>query len=209
MADDVRDLEVAPEPESRESKGERTRRQLLEIAIDHFGSAGFRATSVSEITRTAGLTQAASYAYFDNKEALFREAVDTDAAALVHEAAAQAEGVEPRQLIPSLLLFLSGGLERHPLTERVLQGLEPEAMEQLVDLPAVHEVGELVAGAIREGQTRGEVRADLDPEVVGAGVEALVLGLVMSLAHGGGATTQRHAFGVVSAFDALLRPPEG
>jgi hypothetical protein len=28
----------------------------------------------------------------------------------------------------------------------------------------------------------------------------------MSLAVGGGATTERHAFGVVSAFDAMLRP---
>ena len=38
------------------------------------------------ITREAGLTQAASYAYFPNKEALFREAVNADAAALIQYA---------------------------------------------------------------------------------------------------------------------------
>ena len=41
------------------TKGERTRRRLLELAIERFGERGYRATSVSEIARAAGLTQAA------------------------------------------------------------------------------------------------------------------------------------------------------
>ena len=40
---------------------------------------GYRTTSVSEIARAAGLTQATAYAYFDNKESLFVAAVDVDA----------------------------------------------------------------------------------------------------------------------------------
>lgn len=193
-----------------QSKGERTRRRLLDIAIELFGISGYRATSVSEITRSAGLTQAASYAYFENKDHLFREAVDTDAAALIHEATDQvrAAGIQPRQLLPSLLLYLSGALDHHPLAKRVLQGLEPEITEQLVDLPAIHEIGALIAEAIVAGQQTGEVRADIDPDAVSAGAEAIVLGLTMSLALGGGAATERHAFGVVTAFDAMLRPSD-
>jgi AcrR family transcriptional regulator len=190
-----------------ESKGERTRRRLLEIAIRQFGTYGFRQTSVTDITREAGLTQAACYAYFGSKADLFRVAVDEDAADLIREAAAQAAEHEPRQLLPALVLFLGGALERHPLTARVLQGRETDAVRQLIDLPAVHEVGHLIADAIRRGQETGEVRADIDPDAVGAGAEAIALGLTMSLAMGGGATTQRHAFGVVSAFDAMLKPP--
>lgn len=196
-----------PIDETVESKGERTRRRLLEIAIRQFGTHGFRQTSVTDITREAGLTQAASYAYFGSKADLFREAVDTDAAEMIREASQQAGVLGPRQLLPGLVLFLGGALDRHPLTRRILQGQEADMVAQLVDLPAVYEIGDLVAATIRAGQATGEIRDDIDPDAVGAGAEAMVLGITMSLAMGGGATTQRHAFGVVSAFDAMLKPP--
>lgn len=197
---------ASTETESTETKGERTRRKLLEIAIAQFGAFGFRQTSVTDITREAGLTQAACYAYFGNKTELFREAVDTDVADLIREASDQARGMPSRQLLPALVLFLGGALERHPLTRRVLQGREPDAVAGLIDLPALHEIGRLVADTVRAGQETGEVRPDIDPDAVGAGAEAIILGLTMSLAMGSGETTQRHAFGVVSAFDAMLKP---
>ena len=90
---DVRDDEPA------ETKGERTRRRILEMAVDCFGRRGYRATSVSEIARAANLTQAASYAYFDNKEALFREAVDTDVSNLIDEISALVADVPARDLL--------------------------------------------------------------------------------------------------------------
>lgn len=195
-----------PAPADAETKGERTRRRLLDLAVERFGHHGFRATSVTDITRDAGLTQAACYAYFGSKAELFRAAVDADAAALIDEAAEHVRGLPPRQLLPTLVLHLGAGLDAHRLTRRVLQGHEPEAVVQLIDLPALHQLGDLVATAIREGQVTGEVRADVDPDALGAGAEALVLGLTMSLAMGGGQTTERHTFGVVSAFDAMLKP---
>ena len=45
-----------------ETKGERTRRRLLELAVRRFADEGYRATSVSAIARDAGITQAAVYA---------------------------------------------------------------------------------------------------------------------------------------------------
>ncbi|MDZ7732074.1 MAG: helix-turn-helix domain-containing protein [Acidimicrobiia bacterium] len=94
MADTISD---APPTDGRtdETKGERTRRRLLEIAVEQFGRRGFRGTSVSEIAREAGLTQAAVYAYFDNKTALFDAAVDADADAIIRRAEAETADVEP------------------------------------------------------------------------------------------------------------------
>jgi AcrR family transcriptional regulator len=196
----------APTDGEIESKGERTRRRLLEIAIRRFGEGGYRQTSVTDVTREAGLTQAASYAYFGSKSELYREAVNTDAMDLIRGASQQAAAHEPRQLLPALVLYLGGALPEHPLTQRVLQGQEGEGVGELVDLPAVHELGRVVADGIRRGQADGTVRADIDPDSVAAGAEALILGLTISLAMSGGAATERHAFGVVSAFDAMLRP---
>jgi AcrR family transcriptional regulator len=75
--------DLAIEHEEPLSKGERTRRTILEAAIARFGRDGYRATSVADIARDAGVSGTAAYAYFPNKEALFVAAVDHDAAAVI------------------------------------------------------------------------------------------------------------------------------
>src|SRR5689334_383852 len=90
--------------DAAETKGERTRRRILEMAIDCFGRRGYRATSVSQIARAASLTQAASYAYFDNKEALFRAAVDADVSDLIDEISDLVGGVPIRDLVPTVIV---------------------------------------------------------------------------------------------------------
>ncbi|MGZ4710046.1 MAG: TetR/AcrR family transcriptional regulator, partial [Acidimicrobiales bacterium] len=119
------------------TKGERTRQRLLELAIDHFGRQGYRTTSVSEIARAAGLTQATAYAYFDSKESLFVAALDIDATTLVTEAHQALAGVPVREKLVAYLVQLYDGLEQRPLARRVLAGLEPEVLPHRIDLPAI------------------------------------------------------------------------
>lgn len=192
---------------SAETKGERTRRRILEIAIDRFGNRGYRATSVSEIARSAGLTQAASYAYFDSKESLFRAAVDADASALIDEVGLMVEDAPVSQLIPSVIVYAVMALADHPLAHRVLAGHEPDEVPRLVELPALRLFGELIAGRLAEAQKHGEVRDDLDADVLAAGIESLVMGLLFTTIQSGGASTPRHQVGVVEAFDLMIRPP--
>src|ERR1700751_2940505 len=71
----------APQP----TKGEQTRRAILEAAVARFGRDGYRATSVADIARDANVGGTVAYAYFPNKEALFLAAVDEDAAAVIEE----------------------------------------------------------------------------------------------------------------------------
>ncbi len=190
-----------------ESKGERTRRRILEIAIERFGERGYRATSVSEIARAAGLTQAASYAYFDSKESLFQAAVDADAEGLISDVAAQAQGVPIDALIPSVIVYAVMGLADHPLARRVLAGQEPDEIPRLVELPSVRLFGDLIGEQLHLAQLRGEVRQDLEPAVLAAGIESLVMGLLFTAVQTGGAATERHQIGVVAAFDLMIRPP--
>jgi AcrR family transcriptional regulator len=130
-----------------ETKGERTRRRLLEIAIERFGERGYRATSVSEIARSAGLTQAAVYAYFDSKETLFDAAVDADAAAAITETSRQSANIDANQLVPMLLIFLLGTIDQHPLAKRVLAGHEPDALRRLINLPALADLTAMIRPA--------------------------------------------------------------
>ena len=70
------------------TKGEQTRRSILDAAIARFGREGFRATSVADIARDASVGGTVAYAYFPNKEALFLAALDEDAAAVIDQGVA-------------------------------------------------------------------------------------------------------------------------
>src|SRR3546814_16482724 len=67
------------------TKGEQTRRAILAAAIERFGREGYRATSVADIARDAGVGGTVAYAYFPNKETLFLAAIDEDASHVIHE----------------------------------------------------------------------------------------------------------------------------
>ncbi len=201
------DAEPGPIDEPGETKGERTRRRLLEIAIERFGERGYRATSVSEIARSGGLTQAAVYAYFDSKETLFDAAVDADAAAAINEVGATAASSDVNQLVPMLLILLLGSIDHHPLVRRVVSGQEPDALARLVNLPALADLTRTIADRVRAAQAEGEVRADIDATMFADGAEAIILSLLMSVTQVGASTEARRQLGVLSIFDAVLRPP--
>lgn len=213
MSDTAADAPAATSAESQpqeppETKGERTRRRLLEIAIEKFGERGYRATSVSEIARAAGLTQAAVYAYFESKEALFEAAVDADAAAAIERTAERSEGTAVNQLVPMYIILFLAHLDEHPLVKRVLAGHEPDTLKRLINLPALTSITETVARRVSEAQAAGEARSDIDPEVFANGAEAILLCLLMGVVQVGATTEARRQMGVVSIFDAVLRPPK-
>jgi AcrR family transcriptional regulator len=190
------------------TKGERTRQRLLELAVERFGARGYRSTSVSEIARAAGLTQAAAYAYFPSKEALFDAAVDIDATALVAETEDRTTDVPAQQLVPMLLMLFLGALDRHPLVKRVLSGEEPDALARLIDLPVLGRLTGEIADAVRTAQGRGEVRTDIDADLFASGAEALLLSLLLSVSQVGSSTHSRRQLGVLTIFDAALRAPQ-
>jgi AcrR family transcriptional regulator len=192
-----------------ETKGERTRRRLLELAVARFAEQGYRSTSVSSIAREAGVTQAAVYAYFPNKEALFEAAVDRDAAGLIAAARAELdEGLPLADQIPVLLLHLRLGVDQYRLARRVLAGQEPEVIARLVDLPALQDITAELAQELRTAQEREELRGDVDVDDLAVGIETVVLALLMSAVQVPGEADQR-VTGVVAVFRALLSPPEG
>jgi AcrR family transcriptional regulator len=190
-----------------ETKGERTRRRLLELAVRRFADDGYRATSVSAIAREAGLSQAAVYAYFANKEALFEAAVDLDAAELIAGARAELDESLPLvEMIPGLLLHLRLGVEDHRLARRVLAGQEPEVIHRLADLPALQDITAELAGLLHEAQSRAELPRDVDVDVLAVGIETVVLSLLMSAVQVPVEADSRVP-GIVTVFQALFRAP--
>lgn len=56
-----------------QTKGEVSKRKLLQAAEQLFAKKGFTSTKVSEIVASAGLTQAAFYLYFKSKDDIFQQ----------------------------------------------------------------------------------------------------------------------------------------
>jgi AcrR family transcriptional regulator len=189
------------------SKGERTRESILTAAIERFGREGYRATSVADIARDAGVGGTVAYAYFPSKEALFLAAVDEDAAAVIHEGlstlAADATIDDWRQ---TLLVTMVGAVARHPLARRLLAGLEPDVTDRVLELPALNELRKVCAERLRSEQLAGKVRTAIDPARIANGMVAIILSLLMSVVQLGETTAGTYAPDVVAVFEAALAP---
>jgi AcrR family transcriptional regulator len=190
------------------AKGERTRQVLLDAAIDRFGRDGFRGTPLAAIARDARLSGTAAYAYFPNKEALFVAAVDEDAAAVLREGLASLAGdIDVDRWRETLIFTLMAAVERHPLTRRILAGLEPDFTIRLLTIPALEQLREATREQLRHQQVTGEVRSDIDAEVMANGLVAIVLSLMMSLVQTGPDAAELLGRDVATVIDAALRPP--
>ena len=185
------------------SKGARTRRAILTAAIARFGREGFRATSVADIARDAGVGGTVAYTYFPNKEALFLAAIDEDAAGLIRTGLDHLEAHDDLEWRQTLLFFVAGAVDHHPLTRRLLAGLEPEVTGRVLEIPALADLRRACGQRLREEQQRGQVRADIDPDLVGNGVVAILLSLLMSIVQVGGHSALPYA----DAVDAVFRLP--
>ena len=189
------------------TKGDRTRRRLLDIAVARFAADGYRRTSVSDIARAADLTPAAVYAYFAGKEALFEAAVDADASALIDESRAAVVGLPMRDGVAAMVTVLADRVSDHPLAARVLAGHEPDVIDRLLELPSLARLTDDVAAGLEVAQAAGEVRADLEPRLIAEGLESVVLSLLMSSLQAGVSATSRRAEAARAVLDAALRPP--
>src|SRR5690349_22749646 len=58
---------------SAQTKGERTRERLLDVAYDSITQKGFAATSVEELVEAAGITKSGFFYHFKDKSDLARQ----------------------------------------------------------------------------------------------------------------------------------------
>ena len=159
-----------------------TRRAVLEAAIRRFAADGYRAATVADIARDAGVGGTAAYSYFPNKEALFLAAVDEDVAAVVEESFARTMDAPHRPEWPGLVLGAAiSALARHPLARRLLAGLEPEVAPRVMGIPALAAARKTLAERLEAGQHEGLVRPDVDARDMANGLVSIVVSLLASV----------------------------
>lgn len=193
---------------SQPSRGEQTRRTILDAAIARFARDGYRATSVADIARDASVGGTVAYTYFPSKEALFIAAVDDDAAAVISAGLPNLEDDSGSRDWPlRLILDLFSSVEHHPLARRLLGGLEPDITSRVLDVPAVNELRKACIERVRTGQLAGSVRTDVDATMLGNGILTISLSLLMSMVQIGAGAADAYGHDVAAVFAAALAPP--
>jgi len=119
-----------------------TRRRILDAAVPLFAAGGLRGTSIAGVARSVGVSPATVFSYYESKDALLAAAVLHDSQGL-HRDALEAMGERTGDPIIGdrwrlLWTALSDGLERHPLTRRMLLKPEIGVIRDVLSAPPVY-----------------------------------------------------------------------
>lgn len=158
---------VSPQPRRRK---EARPGEIAAAALELFVDKGFATTRLEDIAKRAGVSKGTVYLYFDNKEALFRAAVEAAMTPAV-EAAEALAGVEDRPAAELLRCFVEGwwcmvgstSLGGLPKLLAAEAGNFPE-MARWFHEAMVSRAQKAMARIIALGTARGEFR-DIDAEV--------------------------------------------
>ena len=166
------------------------RRAILHAAVRVFAERGYHGCRIADVARAAGVAYGLVYHYFRNKDELLESVFAEQWAILINALRAIDEGPgTAADKIAAVFGFVFDVFKTAPAAVRVLilevtrtphslrAGSTRETFEQAV---------RLVADVVRQGQSRGELRAELDPVVAAAGllgalelsVSAMVIGLL-------------------------------
>jgi AcrR family transcriptional regulator len=157
------------------ASGDRTehrRARILAVARKHFGRFGFRRAVLDDIAAEAGCAKGSLYLEFPNKQALYHAVLDDVHAEVGQRFAAAVGGIEsPAEWLRVSARFTFATLEREPLLARLLAD-DPElpALREYAAQDRVRAEAEAALthfrGLLRRGIEAGELRRDLDLEVV-------------------------------------------
>ena len=175
-------------PESEPEK----RRAILHAAVKVFAEKGYHGCRIADVAKQAGVAYGLVYHYFQNKEELlesvFAEQWTIFITAL--RAISDGPGDAPEQLA-GVCRFAIDVFRTAPAAVRVLLlevARTPNAFRAGSTRQTFEEAVEIVAGIVRRGKERGEIRADADPVVVAAGLlgalELTLTGMVVGLLGG-------------------------
>ena len=165
----------------RQQRAERTRLRILEAAAAAFAEHGYDGVSLNRLIRGSGLTKGAFYFHFPSRDELalaaFRhkqqqlvaqiaDAIDEEAPPLEQLATLLRERARLLEQDPTLFVVVRLGIE---LTMRHGAGSEYASFSEL-PLQIFEQI-------VRDGQQRGEVRADLEPRRAAETIFAGILGI--------------------------------
>jgi TetR/AcrR family fatty acid metabolism transcriptional regulator len=160
------------------------RRQLLDAAVRVFARKGFHASRVGDIAEEAGVAHGLLYHYFESKDQVLEAVFHENWSVLLARIASVEEAEEPAvdQLRHIAAIVLRTWLHLPDVVRVVIRefGRSPELAARIGELAQPIDV---IQRVIERGISRGEFRADIDPQVaatvVYGSIDELLTGWVL------------------------------
>jgi TetR/AcrR family transcriptional regulator, fatty acid metabolism regulator protein len=191
MVSRARTPRAAPKP-AEEAEPEK-RRAILHAAVRVFAEKGYHGCRIADVARAANVAYGLVYHYFRNKEELLESVFAEQWAILINAIRAIDEGPgSAADKLSGIYGFVFDVFKTAPAAVRVLI-LEVTRTPHSLRAGSTRETFEravrLVEDVVRQGQARGELRADMDPLVAAASLlgalELSVSGMVVGLVPAG------------------------
>lgn len=184
---------------------------VLRRAIDLFNERGYDATSVADLARELGLTKSAIFHHVSSKEDLLAAALDEALTGLATATDAASGAGSDTPAVDRLAATVGESVrilaEHLPAVTLLLRVRGNSAVEQDA-LRRRRLIDERLAGLVREAAAAGDIRSDIEPELVSRLVFGTVNSLVEWYRPGGPVTPDDLAAAVTSlVFDGLAPRP--
>jgi AcrR family transcriptional regulator len=164
---------------------EERRNQVMDAAVRRFSRDGFHQTTMDGICAEAEMSKGALYRYFSSKEdivaAMYERSINQEAS-MMDEALEQSGPV-------AVLVELTDGLYGKLAEPSARDGyrLAVQLWAEAMTNPRIYELQmqeceqwmPVLSGIVEEGQRRGEINEDLDPELVTRVIGAMFMGVVL------------------------------
>lgn len=192
----------------REEKKQQQRRDILKAAVALFRKGGYQQTRVQDIIDAVGVSEATFFNYFPSKDALLEAyaigRIEQYAALLRDEMADERRSVPER--VRDLVRTIGEALQREDrrfmavvaTRSKLFEGGEGNVFERQVQ---AH--GTLVQ-LFREGQSRGEIRAELDPYLLAESLTGAYTFAIVNWLTGRGKPGELLATRLVRVADVVL-----
>jgi AcrR family transcriptional regulator len=176
--------------ERRDARLERRRRRIAGAALALFATRGYNATSVEEVVAAARVSKSAFYEFFTSKGDCFRELLEQEGGALIHDvlAAAATGHNHHERLRLGITTFVRSCFERSSVARLLI--VESVGLSEGVDKVRYElqsRFADAVAEEVRHATEHDPFYADKDPQVFGRAVVGAVSDAVgYFLTHPGG-----------------------
>jgi TetR/AcrR family transcriptional repressor of nem operon len=166
------------------TKGEQTRRKIVEAAAPIFNQHGYEGSSLNDLMKATGLKKGGIYRHFSSKEELAAEAFDyTWESAwnvrLLH-VDEQANGIDKlKQLIANFVEHRSPVAGGCPILNTAIDADDGNPVLRARVAKALRSWVTRLQTIVEQAQKRGEARADADAKAVGTLIVASLEGALM------------------------------
>ncbi|GFG67027.1 TetR family transcriptional regulator [Mycobacterium kubicae] len=162
---------------ARQVRSEATRRKILDAAVDVFSEVGYAAAAWGTIIERTGMTKGALYHHFDSKEALASDIINEGADVMLRAFRNVCVSASPalENMIHGTFAFAS--VLNSDKTVRAAEQLAAalSGFNEAAARSSVSCVGEMAAEA-RRAIAEGDLRDDVDPEVLSESIIGALFG---------------------------------